>query len=72
MFKLHFIGLTKKKLLMQLRDSKSLFVEGFFPLLLIAAGLALSKLQIFFTGPSRFETPALFPSNTIVYNANSA
>jgi len=67
-FKLHFSALLQKKILMLIRDPKNLFIEIFFPILLILGGLALSTVSIFFNGPSRDLSPSLFPQNNIVYN----
>lgn len=57
---------------MLIRDPKNLFIEIFFPILLILGGLALSTVSIFFNGPSRDLSPSLFPQNNIIYNLNSA
>lgn len=62
----------RKKLLMQFRDRRTLFVDLFFPNLLIIAGLWLSTISFFKDGPVRSLEPYdLYEPSFIFYNAES-
>ena len=45
--------LTRKKILMQLRDKKTLFIDIVFPILLIIVGLELATIAVIKAGPDR-------------------
>jgi len=62
----------RKKLLMQFRDRRTLFVDLFFPNLLIIAGLWLSTIQFFKDGGVRSLSPFdLYEPSYIYYNTKS-
>lgn len=61
-FFLHLWALLKKKILMQIRDKKTLSIDTIFPVILIIAGLALSTVAFFKDGQGREMTPFIFPS----------
>lgn len=66
--------LIRKKILMQLRDQKTLLIDVLFPIILILVGLALATIAIFTRGPDRDLTMSvLYPDvpNTFVYNENA-
>ena len=72
-FCLQFCALLKKKLLMQLRDKKTLGIDTIFPVLLIIVGLALATISFIKDGPAREMTPFIYPSPLqMYYNKNSA
>lgn len=50
-----------KKLKMQFRQPRTLMIEMFFPIVLIVAGLALSKIAVIKTGVPREMSPSIFP-----------
>jgi len=61
----------KKKVLLQIRDPKTLMVELFFPLLLIIMGTGLASVKFFYDGAPRMMSPTIFPSpNPLVVNTN--
>jgi len=63
----------RKKLLVQVRDKKTLAIDTIFPLVLIVCGLALASVSIFKDGKNLIMSPALFPKgNDIWYNSESA
>jgi len=64
----------KKKILMQIRDKKTLGIDTIFPIILIFAGLALSTISIFKNGVAREMSPFLFPKDSLLafYNSKSA
>jgi len=62
----------KKKVLVQIRDKKTLGIDIFFPVILIITGLALSTVSIFKNGEARTMNPNIYPQPNNVYsNANS-
>jgi hypothetical protein len=70
---MHFLALFKKKILMQVRDRKTLGIDTIFPILLIIVGLALATISFFKQGAPRLMTPFLYPSPMdIYYNKESA
>ena len=69
--------LTRKKILMQLRDKKTLFIDIFFPILLIIVGLELATIAVIKSGPDRPLQPYdLYKefdiSNKFYYNSASS
>jgi len=60
-FFLHFWALFKKKILMQVRDRKTLGIDTIFPILLIIIGLALATINFIKDGPAREMTPFIYP-----------
>jgi hypothetical protein len=56
----------RKKILMQIRDKKTLGIDLIFPIILIFAGLALSTFSIIREGLSKEMTPFMFPLNISV------
>lgn len=46
---------------MQFRQPRTLMIEMFFPIVLIVAGLALSKIAVIKTGVPREMSPSIFP-----------
>jgi hypothetical protein len=50
-----------KKIRMQIRDMKTLFIDTLFPVSLIIGGLALATVAIFEPAIPLSMTPALFP-----------
>jgi hypothetical protein len=52
----------RKKMLMQVRDKKTLGIDTIFPILLIIAGLALSTVAVIKNGKARSMSPAIFPA----------
>jgi hypothetical protein len=74
---LHLKALTKKKMLMQVRDRKTLGIDTLFPILLIIIGLALATIAIFKNGVSRDMSPSIYNqgvanSMPLLYNSQSA
>jgi hypothetical protein len=69
-FLLHFLALLKKKIVLQFRDSKTLLIEIFFPMIIIIAGMALSTIKVFYDGAPRNMTTAIYPTNNLIYNTN--
>lgn len=62
-FMSQFCVLLRKKILMQVRDRKTLAIDTIFPVLLIIVGLALSTISFFVNGPIRAMTPSLYTDN---------
>mmetsp|Transcript_30475 Transcript_30475/g.46693 ORF Transcript_30475/g.46693 Transcript_30475/m.46693 type:complete len:328 (+) Transcript_30475:2074-3057(+) len=72
----HTVAIMKKKILMQVRDKKTLSIDCIFPIILIIAGLALSTIAVIKDGVNREMSPFIFPPNTgdqygVLYNKNS-
>ena len=51
----------RKKVLMQVRDKKTLGIDTIFPILLILVGLALSTVAIFKDGKARTMSATIYP-----------
>ena len=70
---MHLGALTKKKILMQIRDRKTLAVDTIFPILLVVIGLALATVAIFKEGQPRVMSPlAIYPTPIpLMYNADA-
>lgn len=67
-----FCAILRKKILMQIRDRKTLAIDMVFPVLLIMAGLVLSTISFFKNGESRVMTPFMYADNLeLVFNENS-
>jgi hypothetical protein len=64
----HTMTVMKKKILMQVRDKKTLGIDTIFPILLIVAGLALSTVAVIKNGQSREMSPAIYPAPVTMYN----
>jgi hypothetical protein len=65
----HVKCLVKKKLLMQIRDKKTMAIDTIFPIILILIGLWLATLSIYHDGAPRTVCPeAIYPPTTIYYN----
>ena len=58
----------KKKILVQVRDKKTLGIDSIFPILLIIAGLALSTISVIKNGVSKPMSPAIYPAPVTIYN----
>lgn len=58
-----FCALLRKKVLMQVRDRKTLAIDTIFPVLLIIVGLALATVSFFKNGVPREMTPFLYTNN---------
>jgi len=72
-FFLQLCALFKKKILMQVRDQKTLGIDTIFPVLLILVGLALSTISFIKNGVSRDMSPFIYPGPfNFFYNGNSA
>jgi len=69
-FWIQFNALLKKKILMQLRDLRTMVIEVFFPIILIVCGLALTTLLIQTDSDSRALSPELFGLTYLMYNYN--
>lgn len=68
-----FRAILRKKILMQVRDRKTLAIDTIFPVLLILVGLALSTISFFKNGQVREMTPSLYTNELeMIYNSNSA
>jgi hypothetical protein len=52
----------KKKILMQIRDKKTLGIDAIFPIILIFAGLALATVAVIKEGKAREMTPFIYPT----------
>jgi len=66
-------AMLRKKLLMQVRDSKTLSIDTIFPIMLIMVGFALATVSFFKDGPSRLMTPFIYPTPiNLYYNSNSS
>jgi hypothetical protein len=63
----------KKKVLMQIRDKKTLGIDTVFPILLIIAGLALSTVSVIKDGKERPMSPTqVYPTPlTVLSNKDS-
>mmetsp|Transcript_270 Transcript_270/g.475 ORF Transcript_270/g.475 Transcript_270/m.475 type:complete len:855 (-) Transcript_270:2340-4904(-) len=61
-FFLNFTALLKKKILMQVRDGKTLLIDTIFPIVLIFAGLALSTVAVIREGQERELSPFIYPA----------
>lgn len=72
-FMLHLRALTRKKILMQIRDMKTLGIDTIFPVLLIIAGLAAATVSIFKDGIPREMSPYIYNQvpMKLIYNSNS-
>ena len=58
---------------MQYRDLRILMIDLVFPIILIVAGLALSKIQVISTGVPRVMSPSLFPQpSPYSFNSNGS
>ena len=69
----HMCAIMRKKILMQVRDKKTLGIDTIFPIILILAGLALSTVAIFKNGVSREMSATLYPTPLkIIQNSQSA
>jgi len=72
---LQFKAMVRKKLLMQIRDKKTLGVDTLFPIILIIIGLALATIVIFKNGVARDMLPSLYEQGTggmiLMYNDKS-
>ena len=66
-FLMHTKAIMKKKILMQIRDRKTLGIDTIFPILLIIVGLALATISFFKKGAPRDMTPFLYPSPMKLY-----
>lgn len=63
-------ALTKKKFLLQIRDSRTLVIELVFPIIFIFAGLALSNIKFLKDGHPRVLSPTQFPQPNLLYYNN--
>jgi len=70
---LHLRALTRKKVLMQIRDKKTLGIDTLFPILLIIVGLALATISLFKDGTPRIMNPSLYEQTemNLMYNSGS-
>ena len=57
---LHLKALTRKKLLMQVRDMKTLGIDTLFPIFLIIVGISLATIVIFKNGVRREMSPSIY------------
>lgn len=65
----HTMTVMKKKILVQVRDKKTLGIDTVFPVLLIVAGLALSTVAVIKDGQSREMNPvAIYPQPLDILN----
>ena len=64
---LNLTALLKKKLLLQVRDPRTLIIEIFFPIIFIFVGLALANVKVFKDGIPRLLSPSLFPQPSHLY-----
>lgn len=70
LFFLHMNAIMKKKLLVQVRDMKTLAIDTVFPVLLIICGLALATIAIFKNGEARLMSPFILPGpDPMFYNS---
>jgi len=68
-FLLSLSALLKKKLLVQIRDPRTLAIEMVFPIIFIFAGLALATIRPIKPGVARVLTPTMMPTPShLVYN----
>jgi hypothetical protein len=72
MFPLHFWVLLKKRILMQIRDRKTLTIDLVFPLLLIIVGIFLTQVSFFSETGERQMTPFLYPEPLNIWKNNEA
>ena len=70
---MHTSQLLRKKILMQIRDQKTLAIDTILPIVLIVMGLWLATLAIFKDGVARTMSPEFIypPTNTMYYNYES-
>jgi hypothetical protein len=69
----HTMTVMRKKILMQVRDKKTLGIDTIFPIWLIVAGLALSTVAVIRDGRSRSMSPAIYPAPVTMFdNLDSA
>jgi hypothetical protein len=65
-------AILKKKVLMQVRDKKTLSIDTIFPIFLIIAGLALSTINFIKDSPPREMSPFVMQENlNVIWNTNS-
>jgi len=65
----HTMTVMKKKVLVQVRDKKTLGIDTVFPVLLIMAGLALSTVAVIKDGQARSMNPAtIYPAPVSIIN----
>jgi len=68
----HMFSIFRKKLLVQIRDKKTLGIDTVFPIILIIVGLALSTIKTFKDGQARTMSPNIYPQPNSGYsNENS-
>jgi len=68
----HTATIATKRLRMQIRDMKTLFIDTLFPVAVVIAGVGLATVAIFPQGVRVAMTPALFPAPLSTYsNLNS-
>lgn len=74
LFCLHTSQLLKKKILMQIRDQKTLAIDTILPIVLIIMGLWLATLALFKDGSARTMLPSYIypPTNMMYWNSNSS
>jgi len=72
-FFLHMSAIFKKKILMQIRDTKTLMVDTIFPIALIILGMYLATIQIIKSGQAReMSVQSIYPSPIkFLYNTES-
>lgn len=73
LFFLHMTAIMKKKILMQVRDMKTLVVDTIFPVTLIIFGMYLATVQVIKNGQSReMSVSGIYPAPiNFIYNENS-
>jgi hypothetical protein len=57
----HMFSILRKKILVQVRDKKTLGIDTIFPIILIIVGLALSTIKTFKDGQARTMSPNIYP-----------
>lgn len=68
----HTKAILRKKILVQIRDKKTLGIDTVFPVVLIIVGLALATIKTFQDGQARTMSSAIYPMpNAVYYNKNS-
>lgn len=68
----HTKAILRKKVLVQIRDKKTLGIDTVFPVVLIIVGLALATIKTFQNGGARTMSSALYPQpNNVYVNGNS-
>lgn len=72
-FFLHLTTIFKKKILMQIRDTKTLLVDTIFPIALIILGMYLATIQVIKSGQAReMSVQSIYPSPIkFFYNTES-